>query len=102
MVALLNAGRLQDAKQLALGDTRIEDLWINDFAISANPTTTEMVVHDRGPIWDAVRARISLPEILPPFVRGIAPARRRQGHETGPGRLLRLHWISCFAVLAFT
>jgi NTE family protein/lysophospholipid hydrolase len=70
MVALLNAGRLQDGMQTALGDTRIEDLWINYFAISANLTTTEMVVHDRGPAWEAVRASVSLPGILPPFVRG--------------------------------
>jgi predicted acylesterase/phospholipase RssA len=29
-----------------------------------------MVVHDRGPVWEAVRASVSLPGILPPFVRG--------------------------------
>ncbi len=70
MLALLNAGRLQAGMQMALGDTRIEDLWINYFAVSANLTTTEMVVHDRGPAWEAVRASVSLPGILPPFVRG--------------------------------
>ena len=71
MVAMLNAKRLQDGMQRALGDTRIEDLWINTFAVSVNLTTTEMVVHDRGPAWEAVRASVSLPGILPPFVRGL-------------------------------
>ncbi len=71
MVALLNARRLQEAMQMALGDTRIEDLWVNYFAVSANLTTTEMVVHDRGPLWESVRASISLPGILPPLVRGM-------------------------------
>ncbi|MGH8571531.1 MAG: cyclic nucleotide-binding domain-containing protein, partial [Gammaproteobacteria bacterium] len=52
MVALLNARRLQEAMQVAVGDTRIEDLWINYFAVSANLTTTEMVVHDCGPLWE--------------------------------------------------
>ncbi|MGH8650975.1 MAG: patatin-like phospholipase family protein, partial [Gammaproteobacteria bacterium] len=69
MVAMLNAGRLQEGMQTALGDTRIEDLWINCFAVSVNLTITEMVVHDRGPAWEAVRASVSLPGILPPFVR---------------------------------
>ena len=70
MLALLNARRLQEGMQMAVGETRIEDLWINCFAISVNLTTTEMVVHDRGPVWEAVRASVSLPGILPPFVRG--------------------------------
>ncbi|MGH7417164.1 MAG: patatin-like phospholipase family protein, partial [Candidatus Rokuibacteriota bacterium] len=71
MVALLNAKRLQEAMQVAVGDTRIEDLWINYFAVSANLTTTEMVVQDRGPLWESVRASVSLPGMLPPFVRGM-------------------------------
>ena len=71
MLALLNARRLQDGIQIAAGDTRIEDLWINYFAVSANLTTTEMVVHDRGSLWEAVRASVSLPGILPPFARGL-------------------------------
>ena len=33
MVALLNAKRLHDRMQMALGDTRIEDLWISTFAV---------------------------------------------------------------------
>ena len=70
MLALLNARRLQEGMQMAVGETQIKDLWINCFAISVNLTTTEMVVHDRGPVWEAVRASVSLPGILPPFVRG--------------------------------
>jgi len=71
MVAMLNAKRLQDGMRMVLGDTRIEDLWINYFAVSVNLTTTKMVVHDRGPAWEAVRASVSLPGILPPFARGL-------------------------------
>ncbi|MGH8577422.1 MAG: cyclic nucleotide-binding and patatin-like phospholipase domain-containing protein, partial [Gammaproteobacteria bacterium] len=71
MVAMLNGKRLQDGMQMALGDTHIEDLWINYFAVSVNLTTTEMIVHDRGPAWEAVRASVSLPGILPPLARGL-------------------------------
>jgi predicted acylesterase/phospholipase RssA len=71
MIALLNARRLQEGMQMAVGDTRIEDLWINYFAVSTNLTTTEMVVHNRGPLWESVRASVSLPGMLPPFVRGM-------------------------------
>lgn len=48
------------------GDVRIEDLWLPYFCISANLSTAESVVHERGPLWRAVRASISLPGILPP------------------------------------
>jgi NTE family protein len=44
----------------------IEDLPVPFFAISASLTTGAAVVHDRGPLWLASRASISLPGFLPP------------------------------------
>ena len=55
---------LRDASNF--GDTCIEDLWVPFFCVSANLSTTEVVVHDRGPLWWALRASISLPGVLPP------------------------------------
>ena len=37
-------------------DEQIEDLWIPFFCVSANLTRAELVVHEIGPLWDAVRA----------------------------------------------
>lgn len=45
---------------------RIEDFWTSFFCVSANISRAEVVVHDRGEAWRAVRASISLPGIFPP------------------------------------
>jgi predicted acylesterase/phospholipase RssA len=49
-----------------LGDTGIEDMWVPYFCVSTNLSSGEMVVHDRGPAWLAVRASIAIPGVLPP------------------------------------
>jgi NTE family protein/lysophospholipid hydrolase len=47
-------------------DVEIEDLWIPFCCLSANLTRAEIVVHDRGPLWMAVRASTSVPGVAPP------------------------------------
>lgn len=47
----------------------IEDLWLPFFAVSSNLTTSQVNVHDRGPLWQAIRASVSLPAILPPSLQ---------------------------------
>lgn len=44
----------------------IEDLWLPFFAVSSDLTTNRVRVHDRGQLWRAIRASVSLPAILPP------------------------------------
>ena len=44
----------------------IEDLPLRFFCISASLTRAEAVVHERGPLWPAVRASLALPGIFPP------------------------------------
>ncbi len=44
----------------------IEDLWLPFFAISSDLSTNQVRVHERGPLWRAIRASVSLPAILPP------------------------------------
>ncbi|MBI4204415.1 MAG: patatin-like phospholipase family protein [Betaproteobacteria bacterium] len=50
-------------------DMDIEDLPIPYFAVSSNLSANRVEVHDRGSLWRAVRASISLPAILPPVLR---------------------------------
>lgn len=50
------------------GDVRIEDLWIPFACVSANLTRAEPVVHQRGPMWEAVRASTAIPGIFTPVV----------------------------------
>jgi predicted acylesterase/phospholipase RssA/CRP-like cAMP-binding protein len=44
----------------------IEDLPLRFFCVSASLTRAEAVIHDRGPLWPAVRASLALPGIYPP------------------------------------
>lgn len=44
----------------------IEDLWLPFFAVSSDLSASRVKVHDRGPLWQAIRASVSLPGILPP------------------------------------
>lgn len=46
----------------------IEDLWLPFFAVSSDLSANQLRVHERGPLWHAVRASVSLPAILPPAV----------------------------------
>ncbi len=50
-------------------DMDIEDLLIPFFAVSSNLSANRVEVHDRGSLWRAVRASISLPAILPPVLQ---------------------------------
>jgi len=70
IISLISAAPPNDVTKEACGDTQIEDLWISFFSVSCNLSTDETVVHQRGPLWKAVRATTSLPGILAPVVEG--------------------------------
>lgn len=44
----------------------IEDLWLPFFAVSSDLSANQVRIHDHGPLWQAIRASVSLPAILPP------------------------------------
>jgi len=44
----------------------IEDLLLRFFCISSNLNRAGEVIHERGPLWPAVRASLALPGIFPP------------------------------------
>jgi NTE family protein len=46
--------------------TNIEDLWIPYFSVSTNLSSYELHRHDRGDLFDAIRASGSIPVLLPP------------------------------------
>ena len=49
-------------------DTRLEDLWIPTFCVSANLSEYQEHTHHTGITWQAVRAGCSLPGLFPPVV----------------------------------
>lgn len=66
LLSLSSSKKLTRLLRHYVGDTRIEDLPVPFFCVSANYSTGEAEVHDRGPLWWALRASISLPGVLPP------------------------------------
>jgi predicted acylesterase/phospholipase RssA/CRP-like cAMP-binding protein len=64
----LSAGRYVD-RILAehLTAVPIEDLPLPFFCVSTSLTRAEEVIHERGPLWAAVRASLALPGIWPPI-----------------------------------
>jgi len=51
-------------------ETRIEDLWMPYFCVSSNLTEAQIVVHEAGQLWWAVRASGTLPGLTSPVVCG--------------------------------
>ncbi len=68
-IALLRGSRLNEVLKAYTRVSNIEDLWVSFYAVSANLTSNQTVVHDKGSLLDALRASISLPGIVPPVVR---------------------------------
>jgi NTE family protein len=65
--ALLDHKAFDRALRAEYGDLLIEDLWRPFFAISTNLADRNVMVHRRGPVWQAVRASASIPGVFPPF-----------------------------------
>lgn len=49
-------------------DVQIEDLWQPYFCVSSNLARAELVVHQQGPLWRAVRASLAIPGIFAPVL----------------------------------
>ena len=67
-VAMLGGAKLDNILRELFGNLDIGDLWLPFYAISSSLTSARMVVHDRGPVWVAVRASASLPGVYPPVL----------------------------------
>ncbi len=88
-VASLMVGRKVTALyQRVFGELALEDLWTPCFAISSGLSRAAAVVHERGPVWHAVRASTALPAIFPPLVerRRRSAGGRRRDEQHAPRR----------------
>ena len=66
LVALSSGNRVDRLLNEYFGRDSIENLPVRYFCASANLTRAELVVHERGSLWRAIRASLSLPGIFPP------------------------------------
>jgi NTE family protein/lysophospholipid hydrolase len=64
--SLLAGKKLDRVLRAQLGDADIEDLWLPFFCVSADLSRADLIVHDRGCLWKAVRASSSIPGMFPP------------------------------------
>ena len=68
--ALTGGKRIVSMLRSGFGDLPIEDLWHRFFCVSSNLTKGHLQVHTVGPVWQAVRASISIPGLFPPVNAG--------------------------------
>lgn len=66
--SIMSSRKVTALLQELFGDRHIEDLWRPFFCVSTNLSTATPVVHDRGLLWRAVRASISLPGVFSPIL----------------------------------
>lgn len=67
---LFKGGKIIDTLKELVGDAHIEDLPIDYTAVAANISRAREVWFDEGPIFDAIRASISMPVFFTPFKHG--------------------------------
>lgn len=69
LVALTRSRRINEILKSAFGtDTLIEDMWIPFLCVSASLTNAELRLHDRGPLWRAIRASAAIPGVFTPLL----------------------------------
>jgi predicted acylesterase/phospholipase RssA len=68
ILAATSARRITDRLRQSefAGDRDLADAWLPFFCVSTNLSTARPFVHVRGPAWEALRASISLPGMMPP------------------------------------
>jgi predicted acylesterase/phospholipase RssA/CRP-like cAMP-binding protein len=66
LIALSSGRRVDQLLAEHVGCSPIEDLPRHFYCVSANLTRAEEVIHERGVLWHAVRASLSLPGVFPP------------------------------------
>lgn len=70
-LSIVRGRRLHNLVKNALADWRVEDLPVTFFCVSGNLTDVDLMLHDRGPLWEGVRASGSIPGAGPPmFLHG--------------------------------
>ena len=67
-VALFRGKSVDRLLQAYFGETLIEALWRPFYAVSTNLTRGGMCVHRKGMLWQALRASVAIPGVLPPVL----------------------------------
>lgn len=68
LVAMTSSNNVRKINQHGCGYTLIEDLWCPYFCVSTSLSTSSVRIHQRGSMWRAIRASMSIPGIFVPVV----------------------------------
>jgi NTE family protein len=71
-VALTRGRKVARLLRREFGEVLIEDIRLPYFCVSANLTTGRAVEHRRGSLWQALRASVAIPGVMPPVLSGDA------------------------------
>ena len=71
-VALTRGGKVSRLLQREFGEILIEDLRLPFFAVSTDLNSGHAVEHRRGSLWQALRASVAIPGVIPPVFSGDA------------------------------
>jgi NTE family protein len=70
LVSLVAGRRVGQRLKNEFGEVLIDDLAVPYFCVSANLSSGQANAHRSGLLWQALRASISIPGVLPPVLRG--------------------------------
>jgi NTE family protein len=70
LVSIVSGRKVSRLLRETYGEREIEDLSLPFFCVSANLTRGAACVHRDGKLWQALRASISIPGLLPPVFKG--------------------------------
>ena len=99
MISLFTGKHLTRGFRHFLGDVEIEDLWRTYFCTSLNLVDGAIHAHQRGPLWEAVRASSAIMALFPPVLKGDAclvdggfvnPCPTNVLHQMGAGKIVVL------------
>jgi predicted acylesterase/phospholipase RssA/CRP-like cAMP-binding protein len=65
-VAMIKARRLSRKIRKTFGDLDLHDLRVPCIVVASNITTARLVVHETGPVVEAVRSSLAIPGVIPP------------------------------------
>jgi NTE family protein len=71
-IALTRGDKVARLLRREFGEVLIEDIRLPYFCVSANLTTGRAVEHRRGSLWQALRASVAIPGVMPPVLNGDA------------------------------
>lgn len=67
-ISIFGGKRVQHLLQDNFADMHIEELWLPYFCVSSNLTIGREIIQRRGLLWQALRASVAIPGIVPPVV----------------------------------